>query len=574
MTVILNSVQQELQRRVITALNSVGVEASEAVVIRPASRPEYGDYQVDRLISIASRLKMKPMELVTKVVANLDLDDIAEKIEIAAPGFINISLSSKFITSYLSKDLPVALQDIPQADKSPCIVIDISSPNLAKEMHVGHLRSTVIGDAMGRILASLGNKVIRQNHVGDWGTQFGMLLQYMDSTGNTTNKIPDIEEFYKAARLCFDSDSEFANKSREKVVLLQSNDPQTLKKWQNYTSISLAHNQAIYERLNIDLTPADVRGESSYNTELPAIVDDFDKAGLLVESEGAKCVFLSTSSDPIILQKSDGGYLYATTDLATVRHRIQDLHANKILYFIDARQGQYLNQIFELSRTIGYAPADVCIEHKPFGMVMGKDGKPFKSRSGGTIKLASILNKAEQRALQIVQEKNPNLSETESVEVAHAVGIGAIKYSDLSRNRTSNYTFDWDNMLSFEGNTAPYIQYAYTRIISIFHKAGMSLGSPIEINNISLNDASERTLTLHLLRYVDALEKTAETSYPHYLCAYLYELATAFSNFYATCQVLNTTVATRNNRLYLCQLSAMVLKRGLFLLGIKTVQRM
>jgi arginyl-tRNA synthetase len=445
-------------------------------------------------------------------------------------------------------------------------------------MHVGHLRSTIIGDAVVRILEALGHSVIRQNHVGDWGTQFGMLLTYLSETGDGSNELADIEEFYRSAKQRFDSDEGFAERSRQAVVSLQSGDPDALAQWRKFISISLSHCQAIYDRLGTTLTMADVKAESAYNEALPGVIEALNARQLLSESEGAQCVFLdeyqAKDGTPmgVIVQKSDGGFLYSTTDLAAVRYRSEELHADRVIYLTDARQSQHFAQIFLIAKAAGFTRDGMVLEHQPFGNMLGKDGRPFKSREGGLIKLNDLLDEAISRAAALISEKDPELADTERDELATMVGIGAVKYADLAKNRSSNYIFDWDQMLSFDGNTAPYLQYAYTRIRSVFRRAEIN---PEDLSGqVTISAPEERSLCLRLLRFQEVLEGVADDVYPHFLCAYLYDLASDFMRFYEACPILSEADPLRTSRLLLADRTATVLRRGLNLLGIETPERM
>lgn len=458
-------------------------------------------------------------------------------------------------------------------------IIDYSSPNLAKEMHVGHLRSSIIGDSLNRILSFLGHQVIAQNHVGDWGTQFGMLVAYLyeqNQNGRADLELTDLERFYRDAKKRFDEDEKFADTAREYVVKLQGGDPSVLQLWQQFVTTSLQHAQSVYQLLGLKLSPADVTGESFYNDQLQPTVDELMAKGIAVDSDGAKVVFLdefkNQDGEPaaFVIQKKDGGFLYASTDLACLRYRINTLHGNRLMYVVDARQSLHFNELFTIARQAGWLPDNVVAEHIAFGTMMGKDGKPFKTRSGDTIKLMDLLNEAIVRAKSLVASKNPDLSDEEISHIGHVVGIGAVKYADLSKNRTSDYIFDWDSMLSFEGNTAPYLQYAYTRVQSVFRKAGAwDQGA-----DISITAPLEHQLALELLKFEDVLNNTADTSYPHYLANYLYQLATLFSRFYEACPILKADEQVRASRLQLTRLTGLTLKHGLDLLGIDTLDMM
>ncbi|WP_222105709.1 arginine--tRNA ligase [Paraburkholderia sp. BCC1885] len=465
---------QLLNARVQEALAAAGC-ADACANVQAASRPEHGDYQANGIMAAARSRKLNPRELAQSVVEHLKLDGIVSRVEIAGPGFINLTIAP----DYLARWVRTALDDasglaVPRVSgqDAQCVAIDYSSPNLAKEMHVGHLRSTVIGDALARVLRFVGHKVVAQNHVGDWGTQFGMLTACMDEASHddaSSLALADLEVFYRHAKKRFDEDPAFADRARDYVVRLQGGDPRVLELWKRFLDASMSHCEEIYRQLNVGLTPADVHGESAYNDDLPVVVADLQAKGLAVTSDGAQVVFLDefSSKDGVpaayIVQKQDGGYLYATTDLAAIRYRTTALQATRLLYVVDARQKLHFQQAFAVARRAGYVPAGVQLEHVGFGVVLGDDGKPFKTRSGDTVKLAELLAEATQRAFDLVTEKSPELPEAERRAVARVVGIGAIKYFDLARNRSTDYVFDWASMLSFEGNTAPYLQYAYTR---------------------------------------------------------------------------------------------------------------
>ncbi len=562
-----------LDERVRAAMTAAGVQ-NPVAVITPAARPEFGDYQANGVMQAAKRIARNPRELAAEVVAKLDLAGIAERVDIAGPGFINIRLGDALLAEAANPATPL-LSPVAQAKT---MVVDYSAPNLAKEMHVGHLRSTIIGDAVVRVLSESGHRVIRQNHVGDWGTQFGMLLAYLEETGNASEVLTDLEQFYQAAKRRFDADPAFAERARAQVVALQSGDAKTNALWRRFIDISMSHCEAVYSRLGVSLSRADVHAESAYNDDLADIVRALDDAGLLTISEGAKCVFLDEfnakegTPQPVIVQKSDGGYLYSTTDLAAVRYRSKTLHADRVLYFVDARQSLHFRQIFAVARRAGFVAPNTTLEHHPFGVMLGKDGRPFRSRDGGLVKLVELLDEAQQRAYELVTSKNPALSESERRDIARAVGIGAVKYADLSKHRTSDYVFDWDTMLAFDGNTAPYLQYAYTRIVSLFRR-GQVWAEQLE-GQVQIEAPSERALALTLARFQEIVDDVAADALPHYLCGYLYELAARYMQFYEQCPVLNAEESVRTSRLLLCRRSADTMKRGLSLLGIDTVERM
>jgi arginyl-tRNA synthetase len=562
-----------LGQRVSDALVAAGAVDAPPVV-GPATRPEFGNYQANGVMGAAKRLGTNPRALAERVLAELDLDGIANRVEIAGPGFINIHLEPGFIAAQLDTEQPLL-----EPTTSPItVVVDYSAPNLAKEMHVGHLRSTIIGDAVARVFAILGHRVIRQNHVGDWGTQFGMLIAHLEEIGANSDQLADLEVFYQAAKVRFDDDQAFAQRARRQVVALQSGEPAVRAAWQRFIDISLNHCEAIYQRLGVQLTRADVRAESSYNDDLSQIVSQLDDAGLLTRSDGADCVFLDqfTGKDglplPVIVRKSDGAYLYATTDLAAARYRCQTLHADRVLYFVDARQSLHFQQVFAVAAKAGFVTESCELEHHPFGSMLGADGRPFRTRAGGVIKLADLLDEARQRAERVVRTKNPDLSEAQIETIAEAVGIGAVKYADLSKSRTTDYVFDWDQMLSFDGNTAPYLQYAHTRINSMFARGGLELGSLS--GQATLGEPAERDLGALLIRFQEIVDQVARDAFPHHLCSYLVDVAARYMQFYESCPVLSQEEPTRTSRLLLSQRTADVLETGLGLLGIETVERM
>ncbi len=569
-----------LTQRFSAAMTAAGVPIDCPPMISLSSKPQFGDYQANGAMAAAKRMDEKPRDLAEKIIAKVDLEGIADSLEIAGPGFINIHLSPLFLADCLSSfDTSNDIQEQPKN-----IVIDYSSPNLAKEMHVGHIRTTIIGDCLARVLEHQGHNVIRQNHMGDWGTQFGMLIAeleiQLDEGDNAELALNDLEVFYQQAKQHFDADTDFANTARDYVVKLQSGDAHCRELWQKFIKVSIAHSVEIYRQLNVGLREEHVMAESAYNNELQILVDDLMTQEIARDSEGAKVVFLPELADkngnpsPMIIQKSGGGFLYATTDLAALKYRANKLSAHRILYFIDARQTLHMKQVFITGRKAQYVPAGVSLEHHSFGTMMGSDGRPFKTRTGGTVKLSDLLDEAEQRAETIIREKNSDLSDSEIREVAKKVGIGAVKYSDLSITRTNDYIFNWDSMLSFEGNTSPYLQYAYTRISSIFRKANCR--PDLLDGKIVINEQQEKNLALKLLQFHEVLDQVATDCYPHTLCAYLYELASVFMTFYEHCPVLKDNVSKpiQTSRLMLCASSAETLACGLDLLGIEVMEKM
>lgn len=580
------NIRKLLDTQVIKALIAAGAPANSPAMVRQSARPNFGDYQCNAVMAAAKKMGKNSREFAEEVINHLRIDDIADKVEIAGPGFINIYLRSEWLAHNLQNIIPDERAGVEKADPKT-IVVDYSAPNVAKEMHVGHLRSTIIGDASVRTLEFLGHKVIRQNHLGDWGTQFGMLIAHLEELEKenqdaSSMELKNLETFYRASKQRFDEDKSFAEKARTYVVALQGGDEHCLKLWKKLVDVTLSHNQKNYDRLNVSLTIEDVMGESAYNDSLPMIINELREKGLLTEDQGAQVVFLDKYKNKqgedmgVIVQKSDGGFLYTTTDLAAIRHRCHTLNANRILYYVDARQGHHFEQIFTISRKAGFATQDTELEHHAFGMMLGKDGKPFKTRSGSTIKLANLLDEAEERAARVIAAKSTNLDEEQKVKVIKAVAIGSVKYADLSKNRTSDYVFDWDNMLSFEGNTAPYILYAYTRIKSIFRKADIVDSDLQGRSTISIKESAERALALKLNQLSEILDLVARDGMPHQLCAYLYELSGAFMRFYEACPINRADIMEdmRASRLLLCLITARILKLSLGLLGISTVEQM
>ena len=578
------NIRELLNQKVLNAMAAVGVPNDLPALIAPGKKAGFGDYQANCAMGAAKALGTNPRELAGKIVAALELDGIAEKLEIAGPGFINIHLNPEWLGERIANAQTDSRLKVDLISNPQTVVIDYSGPNLAKEMHVGHLRSTIIGDALARLLEFQGHKVIRQNHVGDWGTQFGMLIaeleEQLGTDGDGTMALKDLEVFYQQAKKHFDSDEAFANKARDYVVRLQSGDAQMLKLWEQFKTISLRHSAEIYQQLNVTLKDSDVRGESFYNDDLAPLVKELQDLGLAVESDGAQVVFLQELADkegnpsPMIVQKQGGGFLYATTDLAALRYRVNSLKANRIMYFIDARQSLHMQQVFTLSRKAKFVDESVSLEHLAFGTMMGSDGKPFKTRTGGTVKLAELLTEAVERASALVTEKNAELTVDEVAEIGRKVGIGSVKYADLCKTRTNDYVFSWESMLSFEGNTAPYLQYAYTRVQSIFRKAGTTPASLTSA--ILIETEQEKTLAIKLLQFSEVLDQVAREAMPHLLCTYLYDIASLYMSFYEACPILKDGISPelRDSRLRLCHLVARTIAQGLDLLGIEVMEKM
>ncbi|WP_349972179.1 arginine--tRNA ligase [Pseudomonas caspiana] len=570
-------IQQALSQLVTEGVLPEGL--SPAIQVENAKDKTHGDFASNIAMMLAKPAGMKPRDLAEKLIAALPADEQISKVEIAGPGFLNFFQNTQALAARLDAALSDAQLSVRKTGPAQRTVVDLSAPNLAKEMHVGHLRSTIIGDGVASVLEFLGDTVIRQNHVGDWGTQFGMLLAYLQEQPATSDELSDLEDFYRAAKKRFDESEEFADRARGLVVRLQAGDAECLSLWTKFKDISLSHCQKVYDLLNVKLTPADVMGESAYNDDLANVVADLKATGLLVESNGAQCVFLEefrTADDtplPVIVQKAGGGYLYATTDLAAIRYRSKVLKADRALYFVDQRQALHFQQVFEVARRAGFVHEGMQLEHMGFGTMNGADGRPFKTRDGGTVKLIDLLEEAKERAYTLVKEKNPELPEDELRTIAQAVGISAVKYADLSKHRASDYSFNFDQMLSFEGNTAPYLLYAYTRVAGVFRK----LGTPFDASKgqIVLEAPQEQELAARLAQFGEILNNVAEKGTPHVLCAYIYDLAGLFSSFYENCPILAADNAEQQqSRLRLAALTGRTLKQGLQLLGLETLERM
>ncbi|WP_394203838.1 arginine--tRNA ligase [Shewanella waksmanii] len=560
----------------------VPAEFAARIQVDRTKDKSHGDFATNLAMMLTKAAGKKPRDIAQLIIDNLPNSSHVAKVDIAGPGFINFFIDENALANQLMAALADAHLGV-SLPKQQTVMVDYSSPNLAKEMHVGHLRSTIIGDSVVRALEFQGHKVIRQNHVGDWGTQFGMLLAYMEELRAANGEqaqmeLADLESFYRAAKVRFDESETFATRARKLVVELQSGDEYCNKLWREFNDISLSHCHEVYERLGVSLTRADVRGESAYNDDLENVVNDLDAQQLLSESEGAKVVFQEEFQNkdgeplPVIIQKADGGYLYATSDLAAMRYRSNVLNADRALYFVDLRQALHFQQVFSLARKANFVSPDMSLEHMGFGTMNGEDGRPFKTRSGGVVKLVDLLSEAETRALELVRSKNPDMNEAELEKIAKVVGISSVKYADLSKNRASDYIFSFEQMLSFEGNTAPYLLYAYTRVAGIFKRA-----ADIDLSqaSISLSHDKEKELGNKLAQFGEVLNRMVSKGQPHALCGYLFELAGAFSSFYEACPVLAAdTEEQKTSRLLLAQLTAKTLKQGLDLLGIETLERM
>jgi arginyl-tRNA synthetase len=552
-------------------------------------RSEHADFQSNVALALAKRARTKPAELATAVSDALQANGRApvEEVTVSGPGFLNLDVTDAAIWTQVATRLARPRLGVGTPEQGRRTVIDYSAPNIAKEMHVGHLRTTIIGDALARVLGFLGADVIRQNHVGDWGTQFGMLIQYLDEHPDAawhheqlsegTSSVSVLDGLYRAARAAFDADPAFANRARARVVALQAGDEATLARWRDIVAESEFAFGEIYGRLGVLLEPEDSAGESFYNAWLPEVVEELTAAGIAVESDGALVVYSEEVTGPdgnpvtLMVRKKDGGYGYDTTDLATIRHRTRDLHADRILYVVDARQALHFRLIFEAARRAGWLTDGVDATHVAFGTVLGPDGRPFQTRSGETVKLMDLLDAAVDKAWAIVAGKENELSGEELSQIAEQAGIGAVKYADLCTSRIKDYVFDVDRMVSFNGNTGVYLQYAHARICSILRRAGEIT---VEVDPRLALHPAERELALELDAFGDTLAEVSQVLEPHRLAGHLYDLARAFTDFYEACPVLAADPAARDNRLALCDLTARTLRQGLDLLGIAAPQRM
>lgn len=551
-------------------------------VVRPSDR---ADAQANGALALAKSLGLQPREVAQKVLdAAGDLSDMLASTEIAGPGFINLVFTDAFIASQTADALNTSTLGVHKAPTPHTITIDYSSPNVAKEMHVGHLRSTVIGDALARVLDFVGYNVVRENHIGDWGTPFGMLIEHLIDLGEETASkelgMGDLNGFYKEARRKFEESEDFKTRARLRVVSLQGGDEETLSYWRTLVNESTRYFNKVYAQLGVLLTDDDLMGESAYNNLLAEVVERLKKAGVLEVNDGAEVVFADgfTNRDneplPLIIRKGDGGYNYATTDLACVIDHVERVGAKASYYVVGAPQAQHFQMIEAVSRKAGFLPDDCTLNHIQFGSVLGSDRKMFKSRSGDNVKLAELLDEAIERAAAAVAEKNPEMPAAERAEVARMVGIGAVKYSDLANDRVKDYIFDWDRMLAFEGNTAPYMQYAHARICSIFRRAGVERAS-VRTAPLQLADPRERALAFRILRFDAAVWDMVDTMAPHKLCTYLFDLASDFTSFYEHCPVLKAeSEETRQSRLLLCDATARTIAQGLALLGIEAPEQM
>ena len=568
-----------LVRRAVTAAFGE-IPGSLEIAVR---RSEHADYQADVALALARSLRRNPREVATAIVGNLQPGHIIETAVVSGPGFINLTCDAAYLATQLRHMAEDSRLGIDPAQLPQTVVVDYSSPNLAKEMHVGHLRSTIIGDCLVRTLEFLGHRVIRQNHIGDWGTPFGMLLEQMLDEGlyDGGGDVRELSSFYRAARLKFDSDPAFADRARARVVLLQQGDAQTLVLWQRLLAVTTSYIRTLYERLHVRLTDQDMAGESRYNPQLETVVSELEAKGLARRSDGALCVFppgfsgRDGNSLPLIVRKQDGGFGYAATDLAAIRYRVDRLGARRILYVVGITQSQHFAMVFETARLAGWAPADVELEHVAFGSVLGQDGKVLKTRAGEAVSLVALIDEAVNRAQVIMDQGSPELEAAERAQIAEMVGVGAVKYADLANDRIRDYVFQWDRMLAFDGNTAPYLMYAHARIRSLLRKAGAAalegLGGTTAM---AIQAPAERALALELLEFPATVAGVGESLQPHRLCQRLFQVAAAFTRFYDACPVLNAEPAVRSSRLVLSALTARVLACGLDLLGIGAPEQM
>ena len=542
----------------LASLLSTRIEAVAGVdpELRPATRPQFGHFQSNVALRVANSEGKPPREIAARIVAELDIADLCEPPQVAGPGFINFRLRTDVLAQAVTDLIADPYVGVPPTSNPQVVVIDYSAPNVAKQMHVGHLRSTVIGDCLRRVLSGLGHRVIAQNHIGDWGTQFGMLVEQIldEAIDVSTLTLPEAEALYARASAHFRSDQDFAERARRRVVALQSGDQQTLQIWHELINVSLTGFNEAYARLGVLLTDDDLAGESIYNDDLPEVVAELERSGITVIDDGALCVFIDGFAAPMIVRKSDGGFGYSATDLAAIRHRVRDLDADRIIYVVDARQSDHFDLVFAVARKAGFLPENVITEHVAFGTVLGTDGKPFKTRDGTAVTLNTLLDAAEEQA-------------------APPVALAAIKYADLSNGLNKDYVFDVGRMVQTTGNTGPYLQYAHARVTQVLRKA-TARGYGEQSKVLVLEEPAEQALALLLIRFGDVVEEVGRTLQPHRLCNYIYELSGALAIFYEQCPVLQSSGAVRDSRLALCSATKRVLASGLTMLGIEPLERM
>ena len=570
--------------------DALQLDGPRPAIVRPTQDPKFGDFQINGAMPLGKELGKPPRELAQPIAEALSRIDAIEKAEVAGPGFVNIHLAPAWVASKLGEALADASRDgVPVVEPAEKIIVDFSSPNIAKQMHVGHLRSTIIGDAIARILSFMGHDVVRDNHLGDWGTQFGLLIVGMREWGEESallsDPIKELERVYKLASERAGNEEVFADRARAELAKLQNGDPENRALWEHFVEVTRGALETVYAELDVSF---DVwLGESAYHDALPKVVDELLERGLAREDDGAVCIFwdeidgapkaLRKQKTPFIVRKKDGAFLYSTTDIATVEYRRDHFQADRALYVVDNRQGLHFQQLFTIMKLLG---VEMELEHVGFGTVLGDDGKPLRTRdaSGAVITLASLLEESKERARQRIDEGiaagRLRVRPEEMDEVSKVVGIGAVKYADLRQNRLSDYQFDWDKMISFQGNAGPYLQYAYARCASIFAKGGIEMDSVAVGTTIALDAAAEQTLGKHLLRFSDVVYQAGATSQPHLICEHVYELARAFNGFYAECPVLDAEGDVRESRLGLTALTARQIRRGLGLIGIGVLDRM
>ncbi|MEN3586552.1 arginine--tRNA ligase [Streptomyces sp. ZYX-F-203] len=584
------SLSDSVRQRLASALRVVRPETAADPLLRRSDR---ADYQANGILALAKRTGGNPRELAAEVAARVATGEPIGGIEVSGPGFLNITVTDRAIVETLAERHAddTGRLGVPRAERSGTTVVDYAQPNVAKEMHVGHLRSAVIGDSVVRLLEFTGETVVRRHHIGDWGTQFGMLIQYLNEhpheldhrsgqggPASGEEAMSNLDRLYKAARELFDADEEFRTRARGRVVDLQAGDPDTLALWQRFVDESKIYFFSVFEKLDMELRDPDIVGESGYNDMLADTCRLLEESGVAVRSEGALCVFFDDVKGPdgnpvpLIVRKSDGGYGYAATDLSAIRDRVHRLGADSLLYVVDARQSLHFRMVFETARRAGWLKDGVKVAQLAFGTVLGKDGKPFKTREGETVKLVNLLDEAVERASAVVREKSPGLAEEEIAERGAQVGIGAVKYADLSTSASRDYKFDLDQMVSLNGDTSVYLQYAYARVRSILRKAGEARPAPHPELEL---EAPERALGLHLDAFAATVAEAAEEYAPHKLTAYLYQLASLYTTFYDKCPVLKAGTPERvANRLFLCDVTARTLRQGMTLLGIRTPERL
>ncbi|MGQ4597137.1 arginine--tRNA ligase [Nocardia sp. R6R-6] len=583
---------------VVPLLGRVAAAVSEAIArVRPETadadpvvrRSDRADFQSNAALPLAKRVGMPPTELGGELATHIEVaDGVIADVQVSGPGFLNITLTDSAVWESVAARLADVRLGVPTTEDGRRVVIDYSGPNVAKEMHVGHLRTTIIGDSLARVFGFLGADVVRANHLGDWGTQFGMLIQYIDEHPESpwhteeldtkTSSVSALDSLYKAARAQFDADPSFADRARNRVVALQAGDPETVARWREIVAESEKAFGAIYDRLGVLLTPDDYIGESFYNDQLADTVTELVDKGVAVDSDGAIVVLSEQVKGPddqpavLMARKRDGGYGYDSTDLATIRYRIASLHADRLLYVTDSRQALHFQLVFEAARRVGWLTDAIGVDHVAYGTILGPDGKPFKTRAGGTVRLMDLLDEAAARVRAVVAEKNPELSSDELDTIAEQAGIGAVKYADLSTSRIKDYSFDPGRMTALNGNTGVYLQYAHARVCSILRKAGATTRASVD--TLGPLEPAERELALALDGYGTILAEVAEALEPHRLAGYLYDLARAYTTFYDSCPVITADEPIRSNRIALCQLTARTLERGLGQLGIAAPQRM